>query len=42
MADVLAVLTSPFYDVIDLALESPLAAVGGLCVVALLAVALIV
>ena len=42
MTDVLAVLTSPFYHLIDLALESPLAALGGLCIVGLLVVALVV
>jgi hypothetical protein len=42
MADVLSILTTPFFDLVDLALDSPLAAVVaavllGLAVLALLA-----
>jgi len=39
MADVL---TSPFFQLIDLALESPVTVLGALCVLALLVVALVV
>jgi hypothetical protein len=42
MADVLSILTTPFFDLVDLALESPLAAVVAVVVLAIAVLALVV
>ena len=41
MADVLSILTTPFFDLVDLALESPLAVLGAVVVLGLALFALV-